>query len=197
MAGLGDYVQVIRPEALAARSGHPGAHNDELLLFGGGRRLVVVMEARRSSRELLNLATGGDPLPTRPIRRAAVQVTVTAGLAIVGNPPARGRVRERSWASAAMMRCRPPCETGRGSSGCRAVGEVKGIPGRQETGCRCPTAHPDDAFPGGRACQVGGMGGGDDDNRNRLSPPRKWSATRCARNPLSALFGLGSLSHSF
>ncbi len=91
VAGLGDYVQVIRPEALAARSGHPGAHNDELLLFGGGRRLVVVMEARRSSRELLNLATGGDPLPTRPIRRAAVQVTVTAGLAIVGNPPGAGQ----------------------------------------------------------------------------------------------------------
>ena len=95
LAGLGDYVQVIRPEALAAGrdtgSGHPGAHNDELLRFGGGRRLVVVMEARRSSRELLNRATGGDPFPTRPIRRAAVQVTVTAGLAIVGNRPGAGQ----------------------------------------------------------------------------------------------------------
>ena len=90
-AGLGDYVQVIRPEALAARSGHPGTHNDELLLFGGGRRLVVVMEARRHNRELLNLATGGDPLAARPIHRAAVQVTVTAGLAIVGNPPGAGQ----------------------------------------------------------------------------------------------------------
>ena len=52
---------------------------------------MVVMEARRSSRELLNRATGGDPFPTRPIRRAAVQVTVTAGLAIVGNRPGAGQ----------------------------------------------------------------------------------------------------------
>ena len=95
LAGLGDYAQAIRSEALAsggsARDGHPGNHNDEIMYFGGGRRLVVVMEARRNNRELLNLATGGDHLPTRPIRRAAVQVTVTAGLAIVGNPPGAGQ----------------------------------------------------------------------------------------------------------
>ena len=89
LAGLGDYVHVIRAEALAGgrASSNPGAHNDELMLFGGGRLMVFVMEARRHSRELLNLVTGGDRVATRPIRRAAVQVTVTAGLAIVGNTP--------------------------------------------------------------------------------------------------------------
>ena len=68
--GLGDYVQVIRPEALAPAGssglGHSRDHNDELLLFGGGRRLMVVMEARRHNRELLNLVSGGDDLPTPP-----------------------------------------------------------------------------------------------------------------------------------
>ena len=92
LAGLGDYVQVIRPQALASgRFAHSGDHNDELMHFGGGRRLVIVTDARRHNRELLNRATGGDPLPTRPIRRAAVQITVTAGLAIVGNPPGEGQ----------------------------------------------------------------------------------------------------------
>ena len=95
LAGLGDYAQVIRPQALggtrASGDGGPGAHNDEILAFGSGRRLVVVPEAGRLNRELLNRATGGDRLPTRPIRRAAVQVTVTAGLVIVGNPPGPGQ----------------------------------------------------------------------------------------------------------
>ena len=94
-AGLGDYAQVIRSEALASGGsssfGHPRDHNDEILHFGGGRRLVVVMEARRHNKELLNRVSGGDLLPTRPILRAAVQVTVTAGLAIVGNPPTPGQ----------------------------------------------------------------------------------------------------------
>ena len=91
MAGLGDYIHVIRAEALAggSASAGPGAHNDELLLFGAGRRLVFVMEAKRHNRELLNLLTGGDLVPTRPIRRAAVEFTVTAGLVIVGNTPGR------------------------------------------------------------------------------------------------------------
>ena len=93
LAGLGDYAHVIRPEALAGRSAsrHPTSHNDELLLLGGGRRLVFVVEARHHNRELLNLITGGDLVPTRPIWRATVEVTATAGLAIIGNTPGTGQ----------------------------------------------------------------------------------------------------------
>ena len=91
VAGLGDYIHVIRTEALAGGRASSIAHNDELLLFGAGRRLVIVMEAKHPNRELLNLVTGGDLVPTRPIRRAAVEFTVTAGLAIVGNTPGRGQ----------------------------------------------------------------------------------------------------------
>ena len=96
-AGLGDYAHVIRPQALggtrSSSDARPGAHNDELLHFGYGRRLVVVPESGRLNlnRELLNRATGGDRLPTRPIRRAAVQVTVTAALVVVGNTPGPGQ----------------------------------------------------------------------------------------------------------
>jgi hypothetical protein len=87
LAGLGDYANVIRSEALGGgqNSRNPGSHNDDLLRFGGGRRLVFVMEARRHNSEMLNLVTGGDLMATRPIRRAVVDVIVTAGLAIVGN----------------------------------------------------------------------------------------------------------------
>ena len=91
LAGLGDYAHVIRTQALAGEraSSHPTSHNDELLLFGGGRRLVIVAEAGRHNKELQNLVTGGDLVPTRPIRRATVEVPVTAGLAIIGNTPGK------------------------------------------------------------------------------------------------------------
>ena len=93
LAGLGDYAHVIRPQALAGGrvSSHPTSHNDELLLLGRGRRLVFLAEAGHHHGELLNLITGGDLVPTRPIRRATVEVTVTAGLAIIGNTPGRGQ----------------------------------------------------------------------------------------------------------
>ena len=92
LAGLGDYANVIRSEALGGgqNSRNPGSHNDDLLRFGGGRRLVFVMEARRHNSETLNLVTGGDLMATRPIRRAVVDVIVTAGLAIIGNTPGTG-----------------------------------------------------------------------------------------------------------
>ncbi len=90
-AGLGDYAHMIRSEALAEMrsSGGPVAHNDELLYFGGGRRFVIVMEAKRFRGETVNQVSGGDEVAARPIRHAAVEVTVTAGLVIVGNSPGR------------------------------------------------------------------------------------------------------------
>ena len=93
LAGLGDYANVIRSEALGGgqNSRNPGSHNDDLLRFGGGRRLVFVMEARRHNSETLNLVTGGDLMATRPIRRAVVDVIVTAGLAIIGNTAGPGQ----------------------------------------------------------------------------------------------------------
>ena len=98
-AGLGDYVHFIRAQALAGgRVSSPTSHNDELLLLGGGRRFVFVGEAGHHNRELLNLVTGGDLVPTRPIRHATVEVTVTAGLAIIGNTPVRSSQPGRSWA---------------------------------------------------------------------------------------------------
>ena len=51
---------------------------------------MFVMEARRHNSETLNLVTGGDLMATRPIRRAVVDVIVTAGLAIIGNTPGTG-----------------------------------------------------------------------------------------------------------
>ena len=93
LAGLGDYANVIRSEALGGGqdSSNPGSHNDDLLRFGGGRRLVFVMEARCHNKEVLNLVTGGDPMTTRPIRRAVVEFPTTAGLAIIGNTPGTGQ----------------------------------------------------------------------------------------------------------
>ena len=92
LAGLGDYCHVVRPEALArGRAPGPGSHNDEMLLFGGGRRLVIAPEASHFHHQTLNRATGGDQLATRPIRTAAVEVVVTAGLVIVGNTPEKNQ----------------------------------------------------------------------------------------------------------